>query len=56
MELRTLFEEMCIEHQRTVPYTPEQNKCVERDHRDCLSCANNDSLQADGILILGGSC
>lgn len=38
-ELKKFFSEMGIEHQRTVPYTPEQNGCVERDNRTIVESA-----------------
>lgn len=38
-ELKTFFGEMGIQHQRTVPYTPEQNGCAERENRTIVESA-----------------
>lgn len=38
-ELETFFSEMGIHHQRTVPYTPEQNGCAEREMRTIVESA-----------------
>lgn len=37
--LRKFFDDMGIEHQRTVAYTHEQNGCVERDFRTIVEAA-----------------
>lgn len=39
MELKNFFDEMGIEYQRTVPYTPEQNGCLERENRTVVESA-----------------
>lgn len=38
-EMKTFFDEMGIHHQRTVPYTSEQNGCVEREMRTVVESA-----------------
>lgn len=38
-ELKVFFEELGIHHQRTVPYTPEQNGCAEREMRTIVESA-----------------
>lgn len=38
-EMKTFFEEIGIHHQRTVPYTPEQNGCAEREMRTIVESA-----------------
>lgn len=47
-ELKTFFEEAGIHHQRTVPYTPEQNGCAEREMRTIVESART-MLQAKQI-------
>lgn len=38
-ELKKFFDDKGIQHQRTVPYTPEQNGCAERDNRTIMEAA-----------------
>lgn len=38
-ELKKFFEDMGIHQQRTVPYTPEQNGCAEREMRTIVESA-----------------
>lgn len=38
-ELKQFFDKMGIEHQKTVPYTPEQNGCAEREMRTVVESA-----------------
>lgn len=38
-ELKKFFDEMGIHQQRTVPYTPEQNGCAEREMRTIVESA-----------------
>lgn len=47
-EVKHFLEENGIEHQRTVPYTPEQNGCAEREMRTIVEAARS-MIHAKGI-------
>lgn len=49
-EVKQLLNDNGIEHQRTVPYTPEQNGCAEREMRTIMEAART-MIHAKGLTL-----